>query len=74
MQEWCTCNASFKTRSYRRLVQWRTQHRHEIADQPEPEPQGSQSLVERSYQDEETDVRLGFQPNPVQQNHAGTAA
>jgi hypothetical protein len=63
MQEWCTCNASFKTRSYRRLKQWRDNHRHEIAEQPDPEPQGSQSLVERSYQDDDMSVRVGFQVN-----------
>lgn len=64
MQEWCTCNASFKTRSYRRLTHWRDNHRHEIAEQPEPEPQGAQSLVERSYQDDDTEVRTGFTRNP----------
>jgi hypothetical protein len=64
MQEWCTCNASFKTRSYKRLVDWRNNHRHDITPEPEPEPQGAQSLVERSYQDEDTDVHIGFTRNP----------
>lgn len=64
MQEWCTCNASFRTSSYKRLIEWRNTHRHEVAPEQEPEPQGAQSLVERSYQDEETEARIGFTRNP----------
>jgi len=65
MQEWCTCSASFRTRSYRRLLRWRNDHRHEATEQPEPEPQGAQAVVERSFQEEADDFRLGFQPDPM---------
>lgn len=61
MQEWCTCNASFKMHSYKRLIEWRTNHRHEPHSEPDPAPQGSMSVTERSYQSEPVELRLGFQ-------------
>lgn len=66
MQEWCSCNASFKSRSYKRVIEWRTNHRHDPQQAPEPEPQGAFSQAELSHQDaylEDAEVRLGFQPN-----------
>lgn len=67
MQEWCPCGAAFKTRNYRRLSLWRTDHRHDPQQEPEPQPQGSFSQAELSHQDdflEDSEIaRIGFQPN-----------
>jgi len=66
MQEWCACGAAYKTRNYRRLLNWREHHRLEPQQAPEPEMQGSFAQAELSHQDDyaDYDTRLGFQANP----------
>lgn len=61
MREWCSCGAASHTLSNRRLNAWRKEHRHETAAEEEPQKTGSSSQVEKSYQEEPIELRLGFQ-------------
>lgn len=76
MREQCSCGASIQGRR-RDVLSWRTNHWHLIAEEPEPEKQGSFSQAEhagaRGYEHGESSeghdfpivyARMGFNPNP----------
>ena len=58
MREWCGCGAAIYSPSYKRVLDWRTSHRH-----PDSGPSGAESDTERSDQDDDMVVKIGFRPN-----------
>jgi hypothetical protein len=62
MREWCSCGAAIHS-TPKRVRAWRAEHRHEVETPAEPDKQGSSSSVERSYQADNSEVRIGFVPN-----------
>ena len=73
MREWCWCGSAFYCLSHKRMTEWRTNHRHDSKNDPEPDKQGSQSQAELAYRPPYIDrntslipdvqVRMGFTPN-----------
>lgn len=67
MRESCSCGAFIHTARYSRVKEWRTDHRHDVAEDeaPEPDKQGAVASVERAMQfDHDTKppvtARIGF--------------
>lgn len=67
MREWCSCGAAFHSHSYKHVKEWRATHRHEVAEEPEPQKGGSMAQVERAeqpdYDEGSPTARIGFRPN-----------
>jgi len=75
VQEWCQCGASIKARR-KDVIAWRTEHRHDVTPEPEPEKQGAFAQAEhagpRTHEHGERSeahdmpivyARIGFVPN-----------
>lgn len=75
MREWCGCGASIRARRSD-VLRWRTTHRHDGKEEPEPQREGAHAYVENAgartheygerdgYQDMPVvNARIGFTPN-----------
>ncbi|GAB3125874.1 hypothetical protein GCM10027056_22300 [Glaciibacter psychrotolerans] len=63
MREWCGCGAGISGKP-KQVAKWRKNHRHPV------EHQDTHSDTERSEQDDDGSVRIGFQMNERQGNDA----
>jgi hypothetical protein len=67
MRESCSCGAFVQSMRYSRIKEWRSGHRHDVAEDvaPEPDKNGSEAHTERAMQfDHEAQkpvtARIGF--------------
>jgi len=67
MREWCGCGAGIHA-SRRQVAKWRTDHKHDGSEEPEPAKNGSEAHTERAIQADYDQgpffsARIGFRPN-----------